>query len=118
MTFTCPNCGSRVAPNRLRVDWRSAGRMECPGCSIGLRYSPPYDLIILWGSFPFLCFLLVTKGIQGGLLFSLKLVVIWFVGSIVISGLLGQVIPPKLKLAPPKDEDKDAPIELFGKRRQ
>jgi hypothetical protein len=116
MTFTCPNCGSKVAPYRLRVDWGSAGRMECPECGIGLRYSPPYDLIILWGSFPFLCFFLVTKGIQGGLFFSAKLVLTWFFGSMLFSALLGRVRPPKLKLACPKD--KDGPIQLFGKRRQ
>jgi hypothetical protein len=70
----------------------------------------------MWGSFPILCFLLVTKGIRGGLLFSVKLVLIWFFGSMVFSALLARIKPPKLKLAPPKDEDKDAPIELFGKR--
>ena len=118
MTFTCPNCGSRFTPNRLRVDRESAGLMECPECGIGLRYSPPYPLIIMWGSFPILCVLLVTKGIQGGLLFSVKLVVIWFVGSIVISALLARIKPPKLKLASRKDKDKGEPIELFGKRRQ
>jgi hypothetical protein len=89
--------------------------MECPECGVGLRYSPPFDLIILWGSFSIFCFLLVTKGIQGGLLFSVKLVLIWFFGSMVFSALLARIKPPKLKLASP---DKDAPIELFGKRRQ
>jgi hypothetical protein len=116
MTFTCPNCGSTFAPNKLRMDWRSAGRSECPECGIGLRASPPYPQIVMRGSIPILCFLLVTKGIQGGLLFSAKLVVIWIVVTIVISALLAQIKPPKLKLDTRKD--RDAPIELFGKRRQ
>jgi len=43
------------------------------------------------------------------------LAVVWIVGTIVISALLAQIKPPKLKLASHKD--KDSPIELFGKRR-
>jgi hypothetical protein len=44
----------------------------------------------------------------------LKMIVIWFVGSLIASVLISQVWPPKLKLA---SRDKDAPIELFDKRR-
>jgi hypothetical protein len=41
--------------------------------------------------------------------------VIWLVGSLVVSVLISQVWPPKLKLA--RRHDKNAPIELFDKRR-
>ena len=87
--------------------------MECPICGAGLRYSPPYVQIILWGSFPFLCLVLVTRGIHEGLLVSLKMVALWFFGSMIISALISRIKPPTLKLSPPKT---DTPIQLFDKR--
>jgi hypothetical protein len=81
---------------------------------VSVRLSPPYPLIALWGTFPILCFFLVTTGIHEGFLLPLKMIVIWFVGSLIASVLISQVWPPKLKLA---SRDKDAPIELFDKRR-
>src|ERR1700741_298067 len=103
MKLTCPSCGSDVSSHRLRPDFTSGG-MECQNCGAGVRFSPPYVLIIGWGSFPILCVLLVTKGIRDGLLVSLEMVTLWFVGSIVISALLSQFKPPTLKLSPPKDD--------------
>jgi len=97
------------------MDWGSAGAADCPVCSASVRLSPPYPLIVLWGTFPILCFFLVSTGIREGILLPLKMIVIWFVGSLIVSVLISQVWPPQLRLS--RRRDKNAPIELFDKRR-
>ena len=115
LTFTCPKCGSSILSSELRVDWGSSGAANCPVCNASVRCSPAYPLIVLWGSFPVLCFLLVRTGIRNGLVSPFRMIVIWFVGSLLVSLLISQIWPPKLKLT--RRHDKDAPIELFDKRR-
>jgi hypothetical protein len=86
------------------------GRVLCPTCNTSLSFSPPYPLIILWGSFPVFLYFLLTRGIREGWFSSIKMLLAWFVGSLVASVYISQIKPPILKLPPP---DKDAPIELF-----
>jgi len=114
LILTCPKCGSSFPSNELRIDWGSARGADCPVCSASVRLSPPYPQMVLSGAFPILCFFLVKVGIRQGLFLPLKMIVVWFVGSVVVSVLISQVWPPKLKLVP---RDKSAPIELFDKRR-
>ena len=47
------------------------------------------------------------------MLVSLKMVALWFFGSMIISALISRIKPPTLKLSPPKT---DTPIQLFDKR--
>ena len=110
MKVVCPSCGSGMSSQDLRIRWR--GGSECPLCGAALRWSPPYHLIALWGSFPILVFFIATEGIPEGPLSILTMVVTWLLESIAVAVVLGLIKPPKLKLA----RDNSAPPTLFGKR--
>ena len=110
VTFVCPKCKSRIEPEQLRTEWGSFGVVDCPSCGAALRYSPPYPLIILWGSLPILCYFLLAKGMHEGVVYCVKLALLWFVGSIAVSVLASQIRPLTLKLA--RDDDK--PVDLFN----
>ena len=95
----------------LRTEWGSGkGRVLCPACSKSLRLSPPYPLIILWGSFPVFLYFLLTRGIREGWFSSIKMLLAWFVGSALVSVYVSEIKPPILNPTPP---DNNAPIELF-----
>jgi hypothetical protein len=105
----CPSCGSNLSPHKLKT--RLRGGSECPVCNAALRWSPPYHLIVLWGSFPILVFFVVSEGIRGGIRLVIMMVLTWLLQSIAISVILAWIKPPKLKLA----EDGNAPPTLFTK---
>jgi hypothetical protein len=115
VNLKCPHCGSDLSPRELRAQW--GGGSQCVICGAQVRLSPSYPLLVLWGSFPFLCIVLAREGIARGIFFSVKIVIVWFFGSILLAVLLSRIKPPKLKSMSPK-EDKHAPIELFDKRRK
>jgi hypothetical protein len=103
MTFQCPSCGSYLQPRDIRNEWGNG--IHCAICGAEVRYSPSYHLIILCGSSPFLVAALSIYGIEQGFVASIMMVLAWFVGSICLSILISNVLPPKLKLA--NDGDKD-----------
>jgi hypothetical protein len=117
MTLVCPRCGSTITSRQLRVEWGSGGGVVCPRCGASLRYSPPYHLILAWGSFPILCFFLATKGVLYGAFFCIKITILWFFGSIGISYVLASFLPFKLKLSKPSGFE-DEPLKLFDTRRK
>jgi hypothetical protein len=93
----------------LRAEWGSSkGRVLCPACNKSLHFSPPYPLIILLGSFPVFLYFLLTRGIREGWFSSIKMLLAWVVGSVLVSVYISQIKPPVLKPSPP---DNDAPIE-------
>jgi len=105
----CPSCGSGMSSQDLRARW--GGGSECPNCCASLRWSPPYHMIVLWGSFPILVFFIATKGIREGLVSIMTMAVTWLIGSTVVAILVSLIHPPKLKLT----SDDGAPPTLFGK---
>jgi hypothetical protein len=111
MLFECPKCSAKVTPQELRTEW--GGGVTCPACSASLRYWPPYHFIVMWITLPALCWLIITRGIAQGLVFCLRLVVLWIMGWLVLSLILSWIKPPKLKLA---RRDGDPPIQLFGNK--
>jgi hypothetical protein len=111
MTFTCPSCNSTLQPRDLKNEWRNG--IHCAICGAEVRYSPPYQHIILFGSSPFMVAALAVRGIERGFLASIMIVVVWFVGSIWLAGVISMVIPPKLKLANDGDEDPYNPPSIF-----
>ena len=110
MIVACPNCGSNLSPHELKVRW--GGGSECPVCCAALRWSPPYHLIVLWGSFPILVFLVLSEGIRGGIALVIAMVLTWLLQGIAISVILARIKPPKLKLA---DDSGSGPPSLFGR---
>jgi hypothetical protein len=114
MTFQCPICRSPLDQRELRVEFGYHGGLTCPVCNAQLRYWPPYHHIALLVTLPILLFALVTRGLHEGWFFSIKVVVLWFVGSIAVSVLISQIKPPILKSN--QFVDKDAPPSMFDKR--
>ena len=95
----------------LHTEWGSSkGRVRCPTCNRSLRLSPPYPLIVLWGSSPVFVYYLLTRGIHDGWFSSIKMLLAWLLGSVVASVYISQIKPPVLRLSPPND---DSPIQLF-----
>jgi hypothetical protein len=109
MRIVCPSCGSEMSSQDLRTRW--GGGSECPNCSASLRWSPPYHMIVLWGSSPILIFLIATKGIREGLLPILAMALEWLIGSIIVAILVSLIHPPKLKLT----SGRSTPPTLLGK---
>jgi hypothetical protein len=111
MTFECPSCWSRLRPEDIKNEW--ANGMHCPVCGAAVRYSPAYQNIVLLGSSPFLVAALSIRGIEQGFVASLMMVLAWFVGSVLLSILIFNVIPPKLKLASDDEEDPYSPPSIL-----
>lgn len=111
MTFECPSCRSTLKLRDLKNEWGNG--IHCALCGAEVRYSPPYQNIILFGSSPIMVAALAVRGIQQGLVASIMIVVAWFVGSIWLAILISIVKPPKLKLANDGDEDPYNPPSIF-----
>jgi hypothetical protein len=109
MSFECPNCKSNLQPQDLKNEWGCG--THCVLCGAKVRYSPPYHLIILFGSLPFLIAELAVRGIEQGLLASIIMVIIWFFGSIYLAIFISWIRPPKLKLE--CDEDLYSPPSIL-----
>jgi hypothetical protein len=111
MTFVCPSCGSTLQPRDLKNKWGNG--IHCVLCDAEVRYSPPYQHIILFGSSPVMVAALAVRGAEQGLIASIMIVIMWFVGSIWLAALICMIKPPKLKLANDGDEDPYNPPSIF-----
>ena len=109
MTFECPSCGLTLQPRDLKNEWGNG--IHCALCGAEVRYSPPYQHIILFGSFPIMVAALARS--WKGFVASIMIVVVWLVGSISLAGLISFIKPPKLKLANDGDEDPYTPPSIF-----
>jgi hypothetical protein len=111
MTFECPSCRSCLRPQEIKNEWGNG--IHCPVCGAEVRYSPAYQHIILIGSSPFLVAALSIRGIEQGFVASIMMVLAWFVGSILLSVLVCNILPPKLKLASDDEEDPYSPPSIL-----
>jgi hypothetical protein len=111
MTFECPSCGLTLQPRDVKNEWGNG--IHCAFCGAEVRYSPPYQHIFLLGSSPIMVAALAVRGIKQGLITSIVIVVMWFVGSIWLAALISFIRPPKLKLANDGDEDPYTPPSIF-----
>jgi hypothetical protein len=95
------------------VDLGYRGGLSCPYCDTRVKYWPRYPEIVHLITLPILLFVLASGGIYKGWVFSIKAVVEWYVGSIMLSVLISQIKPPILK----QDHslDKNAPPSMFDK---
>src|ERR1700679_2254320 len=96
LILKCPCCSSEFSSQALHTDWGSGGGVRCPNCDAALRYSPPYSSIVLLASLPLLCFVLANGSAQKGLLWSTEMVIVWIIGSTILSVLISWVTPPRL----------------------
>jgi len=103
MKFNCPECKSCLQLRDIKYKWNEG--IYCGECGVEVRYSPPYQNLIIFGSSPVIVAALAVRGIERGFLASIEMIATWFLGSILVSSLLFIIFPPKLKLANDGDDD-------------
>jgi len=122
----CPICAEDFDSTALLVEAGMTGAVRCPKCQERVRISSPYGGRVAIVSLPAAWVILAVLHVRTILGFAVGTLLIWPPVSLLLNAASVRIKGPILKKWNPRRSrtffewlyDRDAPPELFGKRRR
>jgi hypothetical protein len=110
--FRCPFCGAKM-PTETYEGWKP---WKCPGCARELQFSEAYSWIVLLCFFAVALLSLYLLGLRGWQLF-VTVVLAGFFLTLVLTGPLHRIAPPRLEPYRPPPWKENKFVTLFPRER-